>query len=320
MRTICHVDQSRRLRRTAGRPVAAHPGRAARRLARRDQGVLAARAGQLPEGRGGHSRAGARRFAGRSLDRECAAGGQGSRRGRGRRSGHRLADAGLEDFGRGDRTAARHRADRGQPAGRRAAVPQVSAIHQHPDRAGAARRAADARQARSAVPAADAGRPAALGAVGRARAPHQLRRADPLLRPRIERVAGHAAEGAQGHAAGGRAAPHQHVSARLVGARLLHASDLRRLRIARRLPALHRGLPAACAGCVRRFRPPLPSGERDGHRNIDAAPHPRPRSTGGGDRFPVSNSIVPPPRTAPRTSSKPNSRFPPKRSTPCRWR
>ena len=121
------------------------------------------------------------RLAGRDLDRGCAAGGQGGRRGRGRRPRHRLADAGLENLGCGDRTAARHRADRRPPPGRCAAVPQVPAVHQHPDRAGAARRAADAGQAGSAVPAADAGRPAALGDVGRARAPHQLRRADQAI-------------------------------------------------------------------------------------------------------------------------------------------
>ena len=70
----------------------------------------------------------------------------------------------------------------------------------------------------------------------------------------------------------------------------LHAPDFGRLRIARRLSALHRGLPAARAGRLRRLRAR--------------------RAT---SRFPVWNSIAPPPRTAPRTWSKPGSRFPPKR-------
>ncbi len=64
----------------------------------------------------------------------------------------------------------------------------------------------------------------------------------------------------------------------------------------------------------------LPSspGERDGHRNINRLPHGL--ATGRGDRFPVWSSTAPPPRTAPRTWWKPDSRFRPKRSTPCRWR
>ena len=163
---------------------------------------------------------------------------------------------------------------RRQPPRRRPAVPQLPAIHQHPDRAGAARRAADAGQAGSAVPAADAGRPAPLGAVGRACPPHQLRGADPLFQPRVERVAGDAAEGAQGHPAGGRAAAHQHVSARTVGARFLHAPHLGRLRIARGLQALHRGLPHPPPRRLRR----LQDAGRRKHRRARGLPrHRRPR-------------------------------------------
>jgi hypothetical protein len=262
----CHVLQSRRLRRTAGGPFAPQPAGLARQLARGHQGFLAARPGQLPQGRRRHSRPRPRRFAGGNLDRGSTASRQGSRRGCGGRSGHRRADAGLENFRRGHRTVAGHGAHRGEPAGRCRAVPEVSAIHQHPHRPGATRRATDAGQAGSAVPEPDPGWPAALGAVGRARAPHQLRRTDQVFQPGDQGIPGHAPEGAQGHAAGGRAAAHQHVFARALGAGFLHAPDFRRFRKPRRLSTLHRGLPDPRAGRLRRFRAPLTPSPSPGGR------------------------------------------------------
>ena len=185
------------------------------------------------------------------MDCGGAAGSQGGRRRCGRRSCHCVADAGIENLGRGNRTATCHRSHRGQPPGRRRFVPELPAIHQYPDRPGAARRSPDAEPAGRAVPATHSRWSAALGAVGRARAPHQLRRADSLLQPGVEGLARHAAERAQGNAAGGCAAPHQHVLARVVGTGFFHAPHCGRLRNARRLSTIHRGLLVASAGRAR---------------------------------------------------------------------
>ncbi len=76
-------------------------------------------------------------------------------------------------------------------------------------RAGAARRAPDARSPRHAARPLTLGGPAALGDCGARRRTHRLRRAGALLRPGESGRARHPAEGAPGHALRRRAAAHR---------------------------------------------------------------------------------------------------------------